>query len=90
MRLRQAAALLLSTDLHAVAARLQKADTSLQDAQEVLGSIIAAAPPEMAGLGLYDALEAIRDRIVDGRVEVVGARADLTGRGPEKILDNPG
>lgn len=87
MGIRQSVALLLSTDLHAVARRLQKADRTLQEAQGDLAAIVAAAPPELKEEGLYGALQAIGLEIGAARFEVISARADLTGRGPEALQD---
>lgn len=90
MRLRQKVALLLSTDLHAVARRLHEADTALQEVQDGLAALVAEAPIGTLSVEHGATLRALGLRLADARFEVVSARSDLTGRGPEKILPNRG
>ncbi len=86
MGLQQKIALALSTDLHAVAARLQEADIALQAAQGALAEMVAAAPPDLRTSGIYAALQDVGLDLADGRTQVVHAWSDLTGRGPEMLL----
>lgn len=93
MRLRQKVALLLSTDLHAVARRLHEADLALQRGQDALAEItlevgerLPTRPPD----DLEEVLQHVGMDLARGRTEVLMAHAELTGRGPEKILPNRG
>jgi hypothetical protein len=88
--IRQKIALLLSTDLRAVARRLQEADTALQEVQDGLAGIVAASPVGTLSVENGAALRALGLTLADARHEVLMAYSDLTGRGPEKILPNRG
>lgn len=89
MKIRQAIALSLSTDLHEVARTLKDADDVLLEAAQSIGSVLRAAPPELAGQGIYALLEAVLDNVSEGGALVIEARSALTGRGPERLLPRP-
>lgn len=89
MRLRQALALHLSTDLHEVARTLKDADETLLEACQAVSATIQAAPPELAGTGIYALLEAVLEDVTEGAALVIEARAALTGRTPEALLRRP-
>ncbi len=88
MNLRQALALTLSTDLHAVARTLKDADDELTEVREGIQAVLRGAPPELKGQGIYAFLDATLEQLIDAETMVIGARAALTGRSPEALLKN--
>jgi len=90
MRLASKIALLLSPDLHAVAARLQKADRSLQAAQDGLAGVMGGVTARTCDPEVLAVVKEAGLDLAAGRFDVIGARAELTGRGPEALLpDDP-
>lgn len=86
MRFRHALGLLLAPDLHQIARRLTETEKGLNVAQ----SWIEEALEEPVASGTATRLWEAREAVIESRARLIEVRATLTGRGPEKVLLNPG
>ena len=86
MRLRHALGLLLAPNLHDIARRLVDIEKGLNVAQ----TWMEEALEEPVAAGTATRLWEARDAVVESRARIIEVRATLSGRGPEKVLLNPG
>lgn len=86
MRIRQALALTLSSDLHQIAKEMRDVDYVLRDASTGLRNLIVNAPEELRTDRLGTALEEILADVIEAQHLAIHARAELTGRSPAALL----